>query len=365
MLRNVCILLIGLLLLSASVEAGVKSGLKEGTPDLKSAGPLAFGPNGILFVGDTQSAAVFALGTGDTSGNPSKAKPNVRGIDQKIASLLGTTARDIRINDLAVNPASGNVYLSVSRGRGPDAQPVILRVGSQGKLSELSLKKIPFAKAPLPNAPAPGGTGRRNKRIQSITDLAYVDGRVFVAGLSNEEFESTLRSIPFPFSDVNRGTGVEIYHGAHGRFETRSPVRTFAHFKIDGKSHLLAAYTCTPLVKFPISDLKPGKKLKGTTIAELGNRNRPLDMFVYRKGGKDFILLANSSRGMMKITTENIGKIEGITKRIGGGGTAGLTYQTIEEIKGVEQLDRLNEENAVVLVRSGSGAANLQIVALP
>jgi hypothetical protein len=31
---------------------------------------------------------------------------------------------------------------------------------------------------------------------------------------------------------------------------------------------LLAAYTCTPLVQFPISDLKAGAKLKGKTLAE-------------------------------------------------------------------------------------------------
>ncbi len=54
--------------------------------------------------------------------------------------------------------------------------------------------------------------------------------------------------------------------------------------------HVLAAYTCTPLVKFPLSDLKPGEKVKGTTIAELGNRNRPLDMIVYQKDGKDYVL---------------------------------------------------------------------------
>ena len=28
--------------------------LTKGTPDIKSAGPLAFGPDGLLFVGDTQ-----------------------------------------------------------------------------------------------------------------------------------------------------------------------------------------------------------------------------------------------------------------------------------------------------------------------
>ncbi len=34
--------------------------LKEGAPDLKSADRLAFGPDGVLFVGDTKGAAIFA-----------------------------------------------------------------------------------------------------------------------------------------------------------------------------------------------------------------------------------------------------------------------------------------------------------------
>ena len=41
-------------------------GMKTGTPALKSAGPLAFGPDGVLFVGDTKAATLFAIGTGDT-----------------------------------------------------------------------------------------------------------------------------------------------------------------------------------------------------------------------------------------------------------------------------------------------------------
>ena len=61
-------------------------------------------------------------------------------------------------------------------------------------------------------------------------DIAFLDNRVLVAGLSNEEFSSTLRSIPFPFQKSVAGANVEIYHGAHGRFETRSPIRTFVPF---------------------------------------------------------------------------------------------------------------------------------------
>ncbi len=337
--------------------------LKKGSPDLKFAGPLAFGPQGVLFVGDTASAAVFAFDTGDRSpsGNGTL---KIESIDEKVAGLLGTTAQNLLINDMAVNPASGKVYLSVSRGKGPEAAPALVRVNRDAKLESISLADIPFAKAPLANAPDPGAaTKGQSQRSQSITDLAFVDGRVFIAGLSNEEFSSRLLAIPFPFSKTEPGTSLEIFHGAHGKFETRSPVRTFVPFKIAGDSQLLAAYTCTPLVKFPVAELKPGTHLKGTTVAELGNRNNPLDMIVYEKAGKNFLLLANSNRGVMKITTEGIDKAESITEPVSG--TRGQSYETIAALKGVMQLDGLDKEHAIVLVRSEAGALNLDTVALP
>jgi hypothetical protein len=347
---------------TAGVRAAEKSALKEGTPDIKFAGPMTFGPDGVLFVADTKQAAIFALDTGDKSGDPSGTKIEVNNIKESIAGMLGSSPQETIINDMAVNPASGNVYLSVSRGTGPDAAPVIIKVDGKGKPSEVSLKKIPFAKAEIPNAPAPGGEGRNNKRAQSITDLAYVDGHIFIAGLSNEEFASNLRSVSYPFQKVEGGSSVEIYHGAHGAFETRSPIRTFVPYLINGESHLLAAYTCTPLVKFRVADLKPGEKVKGTTIAELGNRNNPLDMVVYKKDGKEYLLVANTSRGVMKVNTENAAKQQGITNKIDG--TAGLKYETIADWKGVQQLDRLNDNNVVLLIED-AGGVSLKTMALP
>ena len=332
--------------------------LKQESPELKSAGALAMGPAGILLVGDPQAAAVYAIDTGDrTAPDSTKARPKVEGIDEKIASLLGIEAKQLLIKSLAVNPLSGNTYLAVARGRGPDAKPVLVRVARDGKLSELNLKGAKYAMAKLPN-PAEG-----RQRQDAITCLAYVKGRVFVAGLSNEEFSSNLRAIPFPFSDVNQGTNVGIFHGAHGRFETRSPVRTFTTMNIKGETHLLAAYTCTPLVKVPVAQLKAGEKVKGTTVAELGNRNVPLDMIVYKKDGKDYILMANSSRGLMKIQTEGIDKVEAITKRVAD--KAGLKYETIQGVKGVEQMDRFDRDHALVLLKTGTGSYNLDTIELP
>lgn len=353
------------LVASTAGAADLTASLQNGTPELKSAGSLAFGPDGVLFVADPQGACIFAIDTQDRGPSDSAGPLNVEKIDEKVAALLGTTPQEIMINDLAVNPASGKAYLSVSRGRGPTAAPVVLRVDRAGKLSQLPMKDVKFAKASLPDAPDPAAQQRgQSLRAQAITDMAYVDGRVFVAGLSNEEFASKLRAIPFPFTAVDAGTSVEIFHGAHGKFETRSPVRTFVAYKVGGEDQLLAAYTCTPLVKFPVKMLSPGQHLKGTTVAELGNRNNPLDMIVYQKDGTDYLLLANSSRGMMKITTEGIDKAEGITDKVIDG-TKGQKYDTIGAMKGVMQLDKFDKDNALVLVRTDSGAMNLDTVPLP
>ena len=346
--------------LSGAAASAVEWGLKDGSPAIQSAGPLAFGPDGILFVGDTKSATIFAIGTGDTKGDPAKINLNVAGLNVKVAELLKTGAATI--NDLAVNPISGNVYLSVTA----DAKPALVRVEADGKLSLVSLTKIPFQKVSLPNAPEDKEVSRNgrtsNARSEAITDLAYVDGKVYVAGGASP---SNVREVPFPFNDANVGSNVEIYHAAHGRTEDNATIRTFIPLNINGEPSLLAGFTCTPLVKFPVSSFKPGEKSKGTTVAELGNRNKPLDMIVYKKDGKDFLLMSNSARGVMKISTENLATNPGLTTPVSGGGIAGQTFETIKELEGVVQLDRLNNDHAVVVVQSSPTSQDLRTILLP
>ena len=233
---------IGLMLFAAAPLTAADSGMTTGTPDIKSAGPLAFGPDGILFIGDPKGAAIFAIDTKDTAAGAKSAELALEGIDTQVAGLLGTTADDIFINDLAVNPASGAVYLSIARGRGPDAAPVLVRVDESGELKHVPLENVAFSKTELANAPEDreSGEGRRrgNQRLESITDLMFLDGRLYVAGLSNEEFASKLRSIAFPFQNEIADTSIEIFHGSHGQYETRSPVRTFAVYNIDDEAEL-------------------------------------------------------------------------------------------------------------------------------
>jgi hypothetical protein len=249
--------------------------------------------------------------------------------------------------------------LAISRGRGPDAIPVLARAKRDGTLEVVPTDKVKFARTELPAAPSETVA---NQRQESITDIAYLNGRVVVAGLSNEEFASSLRSINYPFDQATTPTAVEIFHGAHGRFETRAPVRTFVTVNVANQPQLLAAYTCTPLVQIAMSDLKPGAKVRGKTIAELGNRNRPIDMIVYQKDGKDFLLLANSSRGIMKLSTDGIAKAESITEPVQTE-HKGLAYDTVAWT-GVTQLDSFDAQHAVVLRQNGN-VMSLEALPLP
>jgi hypothetical protein len=333
-------------------------------PDLGPApvslGVLAFGPDAVLFAADTQAATIYALELGDQSTGGKAGVGDVAGIDQKIAAVLGTDAAAVSVKDLVVHPATKNAYLSVMRGQGADARPALLRVDGDGKITVVALDRVKYTKLTLPNPPV--ADGARSQRADVVTDMAFVDGRLMVSGLSNEEFASKFRSLAYPFNATDAGTSVEIFHGNHGRLETRSPVYAFIPYTVNNKRELIASYLCTPLVRFPVESLK-GSKVVGTTIAELGNRNRPLDMILYRKDGREFLLMSNNSRGVMKIPTEGFGTAAPITEPVKTE-TGGVAYETVASMKGIEQLDLLDAQHSLVLARTAT-ALNLAAVPLP
>ncbi len=339
----------------ASVGADLTTGMSKGTPDFKSISALAFGPDGVLFVGDPTAGTITAVATGDTKAG-GKGEVSVDDLGKAAGGLLGVEAKDVVLNDVKVNPASGNVFVAASRKAGGAMLMKYDRAGK--KLSEFATKDVTFATHKLSNA-------TEKQRVEAITSMAFVDGKLVVAGLSNEEFASTLRAIAVPFKDADKGTAVEIFHGAHNAFETRSPVRTFVPYKISGADYLIASYTCTPLVRIPLAELKPGTKVKGTTVAEMGNGNRPLDIIVYTKDKKDYALMANNKRGVMKIGLDGIEKAETIDTTKRSPETSGVKFETVKELEGVVQLDRLDDEHALIVVEAKDKSLSLKTVKLP
>jgi hypothetical protein len=360
-LKLAFVLGVAALSVSAQVAARPTAAVPAG-PAFQSIGPLAFGPDGVLFAGDRDAAMIYAVNLGDQAAGASQGTADVTGLDQKVAAVLGTAPAEVTITDLAVHPKSRNSFISVMRGQGAGAQAALLRVDGAGTIAVVDLAKTTATSVTLPNPPVATTTGRSNPRTQTIMDMALVNGRLVVAGLSNEEFASKLWSVPYPFATTDRGTSIEIFHGNHGRLETNSPIFSFVPYDVAGQPNVIAGYLCTPLVKIPMSALKPGEKVLGTTIAELGSGNRPIDMIVYTKGGQEYLLMSNTSRGVMKIPTSQFATAPAISARVGG--TQGA-FETIASMQGVEQLDLLDNGRTILIVRAADGARSLTSVVLP
>ena len=361
------IALVALAALSAPAMAQeLTKDMKKGTPDLKSAGPLAFGPDGVLFVGDPQAAAIFAIDTGDDRAAPARCKLEVEGIDEKIAAPAGHRRRtQILINDLAVNPASGNgLPVGVARPRARRHAGASSRVDGDGKLEELALDDVQFAKADAAQPPDPGeGEGQPAAPRRSPTWPSSTAACSSPACRTRSS-PRTLRSIPFPFNDGRHGASVEIYP------RRPRPVRDqVAGADVRGLLRSTASPTCWPPTparrwsRFPSADLKPGAKVKGTTVAELGNRNRPLDMIVYQKGGKDYVADGQQQPRRDEDPAREHREDPGHHRADQRQGRARPTRRS-RRSRASTELDRLNKENAVILVRDG-GPLNLKTIPLP
>lgn len=325
-----------------------------GNPGISSMNSLSFGPEGILFIGDSDNATIYALDTKDRKQNAKAEKITIGDFDVKVADALGTTAKNIRITDMAVNPVSKTVYFSVHTRNGT---PVLLKLIG-GKLENIDLNSISYSKVALANAAAKDAKDQRGRSMRrwAIADMKYHNGKILVSGLSNKEFSSSFSSIPFPFTKKQEFATLEIYHAAHGRYETYAPIKTFDIATIGGKEYLLASYTCTPLVLFPMRDLEGGKHLKGRTIAELGSGNSPLDIISYKKGNELRFYMSNSNRPIMRMTLKDIANFkESMTEPVTEfAKDAGLTYDNLPFVN-VQQLDNLDDENVLILRRRNDG----------
>ena len=347
------------LLANISRFSSTPAGFKSGSPDLKSINALAFGPGGILFIGDAKSGNIFAIDTKDVTPVDKAAPVEIKNIDQKIAAFLGTDPNKLSIRDLKVNPISKNIYCAVQAN---DGTPVLLKI-SNANLQAVNTKDIMFSQISVNNVPAEDAKNKwgGSLRMAAFEDLNYADGKLLVSGLSNQQFSSTFRSIPFPFTTVQDQSSLEIYHAAHGRYETEAPIETFTVANLHGKEYIIASYTCTPLVLFSMDELKPGTHVKGRTVGEFGAGNRPLDMITMKKGNEQYLIIANTDRPVMKVKYSDIESYkESLTTQVKEiFSTAGVPYISFP-MTNVIQLDKLDETQFVYIQRDSDGELSLK-----
>ena len=125
---------------------------------------------------------------------------------------------------------------------------------------------------------------------------------------------------------------------------------------------MLAAYTCTPLVKLRMSDLKSGAHVTGETLAELGRHSSPIDMILYQSKGKDYLLVANSARGVLKLTIDDLEHYAPVNED--GGDASQIAMQRVISLKSVVQLDAYDDTRALVMFDL-QDRLDLRLVPLP
>jgi hypothetical protein len=356
-------------------------GLETGTPAVESVGSIGFGPDDILFVADNRAATIFAIDVADPGEDAGDEPFDLDGLDTRLCAFLGCDTDDLTVKDMAVHPRTHNVYLSVMRGRGDEALPVIVRIDRlTGSLEQVDLSDVPYSSVEIGNAPSidderqfvsltSGNEGeefeyagtkirilRLPMRQATVTDLAYVDGTLLVAGLSNEEFASNLRRIAFPFTGEQTDNSLEIFHVSHGAWETAAPIRAFVPY--EGGRSILASYTCTPVVHFPVDELTSGTKAVGRTVAELGAMNQPLDMVSFVQGGEEHLLVSNSRHPLLKIACRDIDGQEGLTEPHEPHGVP----RQEEEITGITRMAGFGDSYILAMQADESGQRNLRSI---
>lgn len=348
---------------------------KSADLSLESVGPLTFAPDGTLFLADPYGGVVHGVRVKELSKGARGERLrslDLGNLDQHVASFLGVPTARMLIHDIAVSPASGELYLTVSRGAPDDGTqtkvaynlgrtPHVIRLTAGGVLSEVSFEETQFTTARLSDVRSEG-TNRwgQEQKAWSILELAFHDANLYVSGTSNEEWSAKIRRIPYPFDDRIDSTAIRIFHTAHGRWETGAPARVFAPYTdADGESHLFAGFSCTPLVTFSVAEMRAKKRVVGKTIAELGAGNHVLDMLAVERGGRTSFLLANRLHPFMRLDLEDFEGAASLTRPTR---QAGIDRQPLGTDRRVVRVAALDSDRVVLLRENKKGGLDLETV---
>jgi hypothetical protein len=323
--------------------------------DIKSISRVAAGPENVLFVADWKSARVHAITLPQVAQKPAGAAFNILDLEDLLSRQVG--GAKVTVEDMAVRPGTAEVYIAVSYGAAKT--PALIVVTSDQRARRVNLKAAKSTSIALRDAPTSDYKFWREtpERSFTVTDMKWRDRELFIAGLSNQDFASTLRRIKYPFDSQQSVMSVEIYHTGHNLVETRAPIRAMSFATLGGKPHLVAAYLCTPIVLIPLDELKDGAHIRGKTIAELGYGNTPAALIAYTKTrqGKteDFLMLVNFERGSSIIPVSELEAASarpGIETVVPFGQIVGLDVMPAPLV-GTMRLDNLDEQSFIVVRR--------------
>ena len=323
--------------------------------DIKSVSRLAMGPDNVLFLADWKDARVHALRLPDAPARPAGTAFNILDLEPLLSAQVGGAR--VTVEDMVARPGTAEVYIAVTYGRAK--APALIRFTSDRQALRLDLEQSRTTSVSLRDAPSASNVIWRDlpERSFTVTDMKWRDGELFIAGLSNQDFSSSLRRVKYPFDAKQTMASIEIYHTSHNLVETRAPIRAMSFATLAGRPYLIAAYTCTPIVTIPLDDIQDGAHLRGKTIAELGYGNTPADLIPYSKteGGqsRDYLMLLNFERGASTIPLSQVEAANakpGIESVVQSGQLTGLEPTSVP-LAGAIRIDNLDEQSFIVVRR--------------
>ena len=342
-------------LLVIAIACCLSAAVNASAAEIKSISRLAVGPGNVLFVADWKAGRVHAITLPEAPQRPTGTAFNILDLDTLLSKQVGGAR--VTVEDMVARPGTAEVYVAISYGAAKT--PALIAITNDRKARRVDLKAAKSTSIELRDAPTSNYKfwNEMPQRSFTVTDMKWRDGEIFIAGLSNQDFASTLRRVNYPFDGQQSTTSVEIYHTGHNLVETRAPIRAMSFATWGGKPYLVAAYTCTPVVTIPLEDLKDGAHIRGKTIAELGYGNTPADMISYSKTeqGKteNFLLLINFERGANVIPVSQVEAASsrpGMDKLVPYGQIAGMDV-TSAPLAGALRVDNLDEKSFIVVRR--------------
>jgi len=165
--------------------------------DIKSISRLAAGPENVLFVADWKSARVHAITLPPAAQKPAGTAFNILDLEVLLSRQVG--GAKVTVEDMVVRPGTAEVYIAVSYGAAKT--PALIVVTSDQRARRVNLKAAKSTLIALRDAPTSNYMFWREtpERSFTVTDMKWRDGELFIAGLSNQDFASTLRRIKYPF----------------------------------------------------------------------------------------------------------------------------------------------------------------------
>ncbi len=179
-----------------------------GDPRLASIQRIAFGPGGVLLVGDGAKDRVVAIETGDTDGSQRAALAITRvdGVSARVANAIGgdVAPDQIFITDIATNPLTGRTFIAAEYFA-EESTSRLFWVGADGEVHPVDLTQVIYASFGYPPVQTPGSV---------VTGMAWLGDFVAASALKSSAQVShvVLAPTPIEHDGLAQHLRPNIYH---------------------------------------------------------------------------------------------------------------------------------------------------------